>query len=101
MLGTKKKGTHLVNESDILKRNVFFRVRTFSGVNYLFGQNLSYELNETANMIWEGINGFDSVLDIEKVIAEEYSTTVDDIREGILLFIDEMMKAGVFQKVEV
>lgn len=100
MLRGKKNKEHLINEVDVLKRNILFRVRTFEGVNYLFGQGLAYELNEVANMVWEGVNGLDSVLEIEEDIAKEYGIPVDEIREGIFAFLDEMMAVDVFKKVE-
>lgn len=92
----KKEKEHLVKETNVLKKNIEFRVRTLSGINYLFGNNLCWELNDVANSIWEHINGMDNLETIIADIAKEYDVPVQTIENDIMPFLDKMIEEHVY-----
>lgn len=91
-----KKNKLTVNENSILKKNIAYRVRTLSKINYLYGEGECYELNEVANSIWDSINGFDDINTVILNIAEAYQQRGEDISDDILKFVNIMVNKKVF-----
>lgn len=86
-----------LNNATILKVNIAYRIRSFSGTNYLWGEGQAYELNEIATDVIDCINGFDSLEEIIQTITEKYDAPYERIRNDIFKFIEEMLNNGVLE----
>lgn len=79
----------------LFKRNIVYRVRTINKKNVLFGENQCFELNELALLIWNNLDGENSIDDLINMIAEEYDADKSDIKKDIEEFINEMVESNV------
>lgn len=82
-------------DSNIYKRNIVYRMRTIGGKNILFGENQCFELNEVALIIWNNLNGENSVEDLICKISEQYDAEKETIKRDVLGFINEMVNKNV------
>lgn len=87
-------------ETKIYKRNIVFRVRKISNRDILFGDNQCYELNEIALIVWNSLNGENTIDSIVNEIAIEYNADIEVIKEDVMNFINEMNKKNVILESE-
>lgn len=81
--------------SNIYRRNIVYRIRKISNRNILFGDNQCFELNEIAVVIWNNLNGENTIDDLVCKISDEYDADKEIIREDAINFINEMVKKNV------
>jgi hypothetical protein len=82
-------------ETKSFRKNIVYRVRTINGQNILFGDNQCFQLNEIAAIIWNNLNGENTIADIANIIAEEYSVDKEVIMDDVNSFISEMIDCNV------
>jgi hypothetical protein len=82
-------------DSNIYKRNIVYRIRTISSRNILFGDNQCFELNELALIIWNNLNGENTIEDLVIKISEEYDADKETVRQDVLDFINGMVNKNV------
>lgn len=95
----KKKEMVSINDNQVLKKNVSFRVRTLSNINYLYGENQCYELNEVAFYVWNCVNGYNSFGTILELISKSFNKEKNDIYIDVQNFIEFMISKNIFIKV--
>lgn len=55
-----------------------------------------YELNETACLIWEQIDGKKTVREIVQIIISKYpDTTVEEVTQDVISFIEQLISNGL------
>jgi len=51
-----------------------------------------YNLNEVAAFIWEHFNGKNSVLDIKKMLMDEFDASEQAVEEDLFEFVDQLIE---------
>lgn len=82
-------------DTKCFKKNIVYRVRTINNQNILFGDNQCFQLNEIANLIWNNLNGENTIDDLVNIIAKEYSADKENISDDVKSFISEMVDCNV------
>jgi hypothetical protein len=83
-----------------LKRNIVYRVRKITNKNILFGGNQTFELNELALLIWNNLNGENTLDDLVNIILEKYEAPKELVEEDVKNFVNEMISCNVILEVE-
>lgn len=86
--------------TSLYKRNIVYRVRTINNKNILFGDNQCFELNELALIIWNNLNGKNTINDLVNKISEQYDADKEIIKRDVSDFIAEMIKSNVILESE-
>lgn len=56
-------------------------------------------LNETGSLIWRLSDGSKTLREIAEAVASEYDTTVEECLADVAAFVEELVAAGVMEKV--
>ncbi|TQR32827.1 PqqD family protein [Lysinibacillus sphaericus] len=78
----------MFTEDIVFKQNLNFRVRNISKKNVLFGDGAAFELNDTANNIWELIDGNKNLGQVIEQIEAEYFIEEGSHKEEIIQFVE-------------
>ncbi|MFH2059635.1 MAG: PqqD family protein [Pseudomonadota bacterium] len=58
-----------------------------------------YSLNETGRAIWNLLEQKKTVSDICSILSDDYSTSPDEIKNDVLLILEELLQIGIIIKV--
>jgi hypothetical protein len=81
------------------KRNIVYRLRIINNRNILFGDNQCFELNELALIVWNNLNGENTINDLVNIISEQYDAAKEVVKKDVSDFISEMKRNNVILEV--
>jgi len=97
-MNTSKR--YFVKEKDLVTRCVAGETIVVPIKNNVGDLDSIYTLNEVGTLIWELIDGKNSVNRIAEVISNTYEVKLEEAERDALQFINSLEKAGMIRTVE-
>lgn len=76
-------------------QNIAYRLRKIGKNNFLIGENKCYELNEMSVLIWNKLDGKNSVYNISADICKEYRCDYKTAENDVYSALEQMKELNV------
>lgn len=88
-----------MENNQVFKRNIEFRLRKIGAKNYLFSSNTCFELNEIGAIIWNVLDGVSNLQQIGELISKEYDVQIGILIDDIKSYMQFLLENNVIIKV--
>jgi hypothetical protein len=78
-------------------RDLFVQFRVVNGVAYIVKNYEAFKLDEVGELIWNSIDGVQTVEQITQTVAEKYNEDVAMVGADVKEFIEDLAKAELIE----